>query len=182
MSNWFTDLLSKCFGRERTQLPSTPSIDWSEQFGELDLPENRPPPLPLYDPFNSRGDQARSGHCHLTYTDCTRIHKQVDIIYPYLKKNPELIERAHCAKAHQVNPSDLIAALTYHGYEVEVRPTANRQRVSHECDHPERCIVPGLIGGEFMCLACADLEIAREAIFQGAHLRVPPLGVRSPLE
>ena len=86
----------------------------------------------------------------------------------------------HRPRVALVEPHDIIQALNHWGFHCQVIPQPARLRVSHECGHSERHIIPSLVEGEFLCIACIDEEIATARRFERAHINFPPLGVPPP--
>ena len=155
MSHYLYQLISYCFKEPYSSVQELEQPeDWNSS--PLSIPEgaiNKEPTVP-FDPFGVQG------HRHLTYTDCQWACKQFDHIYPNIKHNPELAHLIHRPRVSLIEPHDLIQALNHWGFHCQVIPQPQRLRVSHECNHTDRHIVPSVVDGEFLCIACIDEEIA----------------------
>ena len=126
-----------------------------------------------FDPFKF------AAHRHLSYTDCHRVERQLCHLYPDIRREPELLQLAHRPRATLVRPEDLIQALKDWGYTVTAEPSLARQRALRKCSHRPTDVVPSLVPGEYLCIACADRQAAADGRYKEAHLRFPPLGVRA---
>ena len=141
---------------------STPSSSCSAESSEA-----------LFDPFKF------AAHRHLSYTDCHRVERQLCHLYPDIQRDPELLQLAHRPRATLVRPEDLIQALKDWGYNVTAEPSLARQRALRKCSHRPTDVIPSLVAGEYLCIACVDLQAAADGRYREAHLRFPPLGVRT---
>ena len=178
MSNWFKQLFGRCFDFASDNLGnesdwgSTPSLISMTPSTHC-LAESIEVP---FDPFGS------NGHRHLGYLDCHRVECQLNHLYLNIKRDPKLLELAHRPRTTLVKPIDLIQALAEWGYSVSAAPDTARQRTHHECSHKEIDIIPSLIQGEYLCIACIDQEIAADDRYSEAHLKFTPLGVPSNID
>ena len=119
---------------------------------------------------------------HLGYLDCHRVECQLGHLYPNIQRDSELLELAHRPRATLVKPADLIQALAAWGYSVTAAPDTARQRALHECSHKEIDVIPSLVQGEYLCIACVDQEAAADGRYSEAHLRFTPLGVPADID
>ena len=177
MPNWFKQLFGRCFDfgrnnrRNETDWGSTPSLTSTSPSTHCSA---EPIDVP-FDPFGS------NGHRHLGYLDCHRVECQLGHLYPNIQQDSELLELAHRPRATLVKPVDLIQDLAAWGYSVSAAPDTARQRARHECGHKETDIIPSLVQGEYLCIACIDQETAADGRYSEAHLKFTPLGVPSDL-
>ena len=178
MPNWFKRLVGRCFGfdqgneRYEADWGSTPSLT-STVSSTSGSAESVSVP---FDPFGG------AGHRHLGYLDCHRVECQLAHLYPHLKRDPNLLALAHRPRATLVKPSDLVQALVDWGYVVSAVPASARQQTLCECSHKEIDVIPGLVEGEYVCIACTDQEVAADRRYNEAHLKFTPLGVPSEID
>ena len=81
-----------------------------------------------------------------------------------------------------VRPADLIQALAVWGYSVTAAPDTARQHALHKCSHKEIDVIPSLVPGEYLCIACVDRKAAADGRYSEAHLRFTPLGVPAGID
>ena len=178
MSSWFRQLFGCCSGFGRSDLQnepewgSTPSVISSASSTSRSAESAEVP----FDPFGL------DGHRHLGYLDCHRVERQLCHLYPSIQQDPELLRLVHRPRATLVRPADLVQALASWGYSVTAVPGPARQRALHKCSHKEIDVVPSLVPDEYLCIACVDQKAAADGLFQEAHLRFAPLGVRTYID
>ena len=166
MPNWFKQLVGRCFGFDNNNSGneadwgSTPSLTSTTPSTSC---STEPPSVP-FDPFGG------AGHRHLGYLDCHRVECQLSHLYPHIKRDPKLLELAHRPRATLVKPIDLIQALAEWGYIVSAAPATARQQTHHECSLKEIDVIPSLIQGEYLCIACIDQEISADGRYNEADL------------
>ena len=178
MNSWCQQLFGCCLGpgstdrRNEADWGSTPSVTSS-------TPSTHRSAEPIEVPFDPFG---LDGHRHLGYLDCHRVECQLGYLYPNIQRDPELLELAHRPRAPLVRPADLIQALAAWGYSVTAAPDTARQRALHKCSHKEIDVIPSLVPGEYLCIACVDRRAAADGRYSEAHLRFTPLGVPADID
>ena len=155
--------------RNEVDWGSTPSVTSSASSS----PRSAEPAEAPFDPFKF------DTHRHLCYTDCHRVERQLCHLYPNIQRDPELLQLAHRPRATLVRPEDLIQALKDWGYNVTAEPSLARQRALRKCNHRPTDVIPSLVVGEYLCIACVDLQAAADGRYREAHLRFPPLHVQA---
>ena len=175
MPGCLTQLFGRCVGfdcstkRNEVDWGSTPSVTSSAPSSPRSAESAEAP----FDPFRL------ADHRHLCYSDCHRVERQLCHLYPDVQRDPELLQLAHRPRATLVRPADLIQALTAWGYDVTAEPSLARQRALRKCSHSPTDVIPSLVPGEYLCIACVDRQAAADGRYREAHLRFPPLGVRA---
>ena len=172
MPSCLKQLFGLCAGgttRNETDWGSSSSVTSSTPSSSCSAESSEAP----FDPFKF------AAHRHLSYTDCHRVERQLCHLYPDIQRDPELLQLAHRPRATLVRPEDLIQALTDWGYRVTAEPSPARQRALRKCSHRLTDVIPSLVPGEYLCIACVDRQAAADDRYREAHLRFPPLGVRA---
>ena len=175
MPGCLTQLFGRCVGfdcgtkRNEVDWGSTPSVISSASSTHCSAESVALP----FDPFRL------ADHRHLGYLDCHRVERQLCHLYPDVQRDPELLRLVHRPRATLVRPADLIQALTAWGYDVTAVPSPARQRALRKCNHTTTDVVPSLVPGEYLCIACVDRQAAADGRYREAHLKFPPLGVRA---
>ena len=153
---------SSCFRSTELHSDTQSEIDWqngsSPDTESLEGVFEQTP----FEPFANH-------HRHLGYIDCSRVCRQLGIVYPDLDSN-----QLHVSGATLCTPEDLLTTLRdYFGLTVQVEP-----QKSTGCSHSDTL---GNLN-DTICLQCVDLELDHQALVEQAHQVVPPLGTRvSPL-
>ena len=172
MPSCLKQLFGHCAGgtrRNEADWGSTPSVTSSAPSSSHSAEPAEAP----FDPFKF------AAHRHLCYTDCQRVERQLCHLYPDIQRDPELLQLAHRPRATLVRPADPIRALEEWGYDVAAEPSLARQRALRKCSHRPTDVIPSLVPGEYLCIACVDQQAAADGRYREAHLRFPPLGVRA---